>query len=423
MTEVVVAGGGLAGLVAARTLADRGDDVTLFERRDEVGGRVRTRQGDGFTLDRGFQVLFTAYPAVRRELDLDALDLRTFTPGATLVRPGERSTLSDPLRDPRAASATLFNHEVTLRDTWRLFTLRRALAKKAPDEIFAGEDASIEAYLRERGFSRMFVENFAAPFYGGVTLDRSLSTSRAIFEYTFKMLNAGATTVPADGMGAIPAQLAARARKTGVDIALGTPVSSVTPGEDGSGVVVETPGETVTADAAVVATDPKTARELTDVGAIPTTARSCVTQHVAVPDTQELQSGTRLLLNAADSRPNQVAPMSAVAPEYAPDGRQLLSATFLGQQDADETTLAAEVREALASWFPENQFADLELLATDRIGFAQFDQPPGFHAELPAAGAPDGPVFLAGDYTRWSSIQGAMESGREAAMAVDGAVD
>ena len=423
MTEVVVVGGGLAGLVAARTLSDRGADVTLFERRETVGGRVRSRQVEGFTLDRGFQVLFTAYPAVRRELDLDALDLRTFPPGATLCRPGERSTLSDPLRDPTAATATLFNHEVSLRDKLRVLALRRDLARKSPDVILSGGDTNIEAYLRGRGFSRQFVENFAAPFYGGITLDRSLSTSQAVFEYTFKMLAAGETAVPARGMGAIPAQLRTQAREAGVEVVTDRPVEAVEPeGADGTdaGVVVETPGETVAADAAVVATDPPTARALTGVDTIPTDARSCVTQHLAVPATQELQSGARILLNAADDRPNQVAPVSAAAPEYAPDGRQLLSATFLGQQDAADDALAAEVREALASWFPENQFAGLELLATDRVEFAQFDQPPGFRDRLPAVDAPDGPVYLAGDYTQWSSIQGAMASGRHAALTVDG---
>jgi phytoene dehydrogenase-like protein len=415
MTEVVVVGGGLAGLIAARTLAGRGVDVTLFERRGAVGGRVRSREVDGFTLDRGFQVLFTAYPAVRRELNLDALDLRAFRPGATLARPGERSTLSDPIRDPTAATATLFNREVTLGDKWRVLLLQRALSAKSHAEIFAGEDATIETYLRDRGFSRKFVENFVAPFYGGVTLDRSLSTSRAVFEYTFKTLSAGETAVPAGGMGAIPAQLATDAREAGVEFDLETPVEAVT--ADGDGVVVETPGETASADAAVVATDPKTARELTGVDRITATARSCVTQHFALPDTQELHSGARLLLNAADARPNQVAPMSAAAPEYAPEGRQLLTATFLGEQTAEEASLAEEVREALVSWFPENQFSGLELLATDRVDFAQFDQPPGFYEGVPAVDAPDGPVYLAGDYTEWSSIQGAMESGREAALA------
>ncbi len=106
--RVVVVGGGLAGLVAARHLAAGGVDVTLTERRPSVGGRVRTTVRDGYQFDDGFQVLFTAYPAVRRELDLEALDLRPFAPGATIARDGHRSPLVDPLRVPRAFPAALF---------------------------------------------------------------------------------------------------------------------------------------------------------------------------------------------------------------------------------------------------------------------------------------------------------------------------
>jgi phytoene dehydrogenase-like protein len=415
MTEVAVVGGGLAGLVAAHTLADRDRDVTLFERADSVGGRVRSREVDGFTLDRGFQVMFTAYPAVQRELDLDALDLRYFKAGATIARPGQRAILSDPLRDPTALSASLFNREVTFADKLRTLKLRRDLTNQSVEEALGHDDQSIAAYLADRGFSPAFRENFAAPFYGGITLDRSLSTSRAIFEYTFKMLSEGKTAVPADGMGAITAQLAQRAREAGATIHTDTTVESVE--SDGDSVTITTGSETVTADAAVVATDPPTARELTGVDSIPTAARSCVTQHFRLPSTQHFTSGKRLILNAADDRPNQVAPMSAVAPELAPDDEKLLSATFLGQQDASDDELAEEVREALASWYPENQFSGLELLATDRIAFAQFDQQPGFRADLPDTDDPAGPVYLAGDYMKWSSIQGAMASGREAALA------
>ncbi|WP_302082429.1 NAD(P)/FAD-dependent oxidoreductase [Salinibaculum rarum] len=415
MTEVAVVGGGLAGLVAARTLADRDVDVTLFERNDSVGGRVRSRDVEGFTLDRGFQVLLTGYPAVQRELDLDALDLRYFTPGATIARPGQRSVLSDPLRDPTALSESLFNREVTLGDKLRVLKLRRDLSNQSVDAALGHDDQSIKAFLADRGFSARFRENFAAPFYGGITLDRSLSTSRAVFEYTFKMLSTGKTAVPAAGMGAIPDQLARRAREAGAEIVTETTVEAVD-AEDG-GVTVTTGSETVSADDAIVATDPPTAQELTDVGSIPTTPRSCVTQHFRLPATQHFTSGRRLVLNAADDRPNQVAPMSAVAPELAPDDEKLLSATFLGKQDASDDELAAEVRDALASWYPENQFSGLELLATDRIDVAQFDQPPGFRSSLPSVDDPEGPVFLAGDYTEWSSIQGAMKSGRTAALA------
>ena len=46
-TRVVVAGGGLAGLAAARELEEAGASVTVIEARDRVGGRVHTLR-DGF---------------------------------------------------------------------------------------------------------------------------------------------------------------------------------------------------------------------------------------------------------------------------------------------------------------------------------------------------------------------------------------
>jgi phytoene dehydrogenase-like protein len=415
MTEVVVVGGGLAGLVAARKLATATESVTLFERESTLGGRVRSEHEDGFTFDRGFQVRFSSYPAVAQELALDALSLRRFRPGAILARPGKRTTLSDPLRDPSALLPTLFNRDVTLWDKLRVLRLTRDLSRTPLAELFDRDDETIETALRDRGFSDEFVEQFAAPFYGGITLDRSLSSSRFIFEYTFKMLATGDIAVPAEGMGAISAQLATSARAAGVRVETETTVEAVTP--DGDGVVVETASESVTADAAVVATDPKTARKLTGCASIPTAGRGCVTQHFALPKTQRLQTGRRLLLNADNDRPNQVAHMSAVAPEYAPENRHLLSATFLGEQGESDEALATDVRETLEAWYPENRFDELELLRTHRIPFAQLHQGPGFLDSRAATGDPDGNVYLAGDYTTWSSIQGALSSGQRAARA------
>jgi phytoene dehydrogenase-like protein len=140
MTRVIVVGGGLAGLVAARHLARAGIDVEVFERRETVGGRVRSRHEDGFVFDRGFQVLFTAYPAAKRELDLDSLDLHEFTPGATIARPGRRTTLADPLRDPGSLTDTLFNRDPTLFDKLRVLSLRREFADRDEGDLFAGSD-------------------------------------------------------------------------------------------------------------------------------------------------------------------------------------------------------------------------------------------------------------------------------------------
>ena len=415
MTRVAVVGGGLAGLVTACRLAESGVDVVLLEREPTVGGRVRSVHEGGFTFDRGFQVLFTAYPAVERELDLRALSLRRFTPGAILARPGHRSVLSDPRRDFGAITETLFNREVGWGDKLRTLGLQRELADRDPDAILDGRDRSIESYLAERGFSRRFVENFVAPFYGGITLDRSLSSSSAVFEYTFKMLAAGDIAVPADGIGAIGEQLADRTADAGANIRTATAVDALEASTDG--VRLSTDGGEVSADAAVVATDPTTAAELTGVET-PTEPRSCVTQYFSLPRHVTLDTGKRLLLNTADDRPNEVAPLSAIAPEYAPDDEQLLSATFLGTPSEGDDELAAEVRDALASWYPSRRFAELDLLRTDRVEFAQFAQPPGFRESLPDPDAPDGPVVLAGDYTQWSSLNGALDSGRVAAETV-----
>lgn len=410
--HVVVAGGGLAGLVAARHLAEAGVEVELFESRDRAGGRVRTRSVDGYTLDRGFQVLFTAYPAARRELDFEALDLRRFAPGATIARPNHRSTLADPLGDPSAALPTILNRDVRTADKLRLFRLQRELKRREWDGIFGDDDTTIREYLAERGFSRAFVERFAAPFYGGITLNRGLGTASSVFEYTFKSLSEGDTVVPAGGMGEIPAQLRDRAEAAGVDIATGVAVT----GLDTEPLAVETGSGDRLPDAVVVATDPETAGELTGVET-PTGTKASTTVHCSLPAHQQLDTGSRIVLNAVDAEPNTVAPMSAAAPEYAPDGRQLLSATFLGSREADDEALGETVRTALSAWFPENHFGGFETVGVDRIEFAQFEQPPGFHAALPATESPEGPVFLAGDYTEWSSIQGALASGRRAAEA------
>jgi phytoene dehydrogenase-like protein len=103
--RTVVVGGGISGLVCALELERAGHEVVLFEREDEVGGRVRTSVVNGYTLDRGFQVLFTAYPTLRSYLDLDALDLRYFLPAARIVTPAaggatRQSLIGDVLQSP-----------------------------------------------------------------------------------------------------------------------------------------------------------------------------------------------------------------------------------------------------------------------------------------------------------------------------------
>lgn len=66
--KVNIVGGGIAGLLAAVELARGGAQVTVFEAAGAMGGRARTRQADGYSLNQGPHALYRG-GAFRRELD------------------------------------------------------------------------------------------------------------------------------------------------------------------------------------------------------------------------------------------------------------------------------------------------------------------------------------------------------------------
>jgi phytoene dehydrogenase-like protein len=104
--EVVVVGAGLAGLSAATRLAAAGCDVHVLEAAQHAGGRLASERVDGFVVDRGFQVLNTGYPRVAADLDLAALRLGWFWPGAVVRVDGRAHRVVDPRRHPTAVLDT-----------------------------------------------------------------------------------------------------------------------------------------------------------------------------------------------------------------------------------------------------------------------------------------------------------------------------
>jgi phytoene dehydrogenase-like protein len=409
--RVIVVGAGLAGLTCAKVLAERGVEAVVFEASDGVGGRVRTDERDGFLLDRGFQVYFAAYPVARRHLDHEALNLRAFDPGAIVCREGKKDVLSDPLRDPKALVPSLLSDAATFSDKLEILKLaaksvvERAEAAGNLDEV----DVSSLQYLRSEGFSERIIDDFYRPFYGGIFLDRSLSTSSRVLRFTFKMLATGKTAVPARGIGEIPKQLAARLPVSAVRT--NSPVRSLL--REGERIVgVEAAGEEHEADAVVVATEAPVAERL--VGAV--AFEGSVGQLCVYYAASGLGSGKKIVLNAEDGGfVNNAVEISAVAPSYAPRGQHLLNVVALGGFELSGAEIYRRGVEEVTRWYPE---ADLVPLAVYRIPYAQFAQPPGIHERLPENRTETPGLVLAGEYTEDSSINGSMLSGEKAAEEV-----
>jgi len=407
--DVVVVGAGLAGLACALRLHEGGTAVRVLEASVGIGGRVRTDVVDGFRLDRGFQVLLTAYPETRRVLDYTALDLRAFLPGALVRRAGRFRELTDPWRRPGRALRSLTAGVATLADGLRMARFRGRVRRGPLEELFRRPETSAMERLHAEGFSAGMIEGFFRPFLGGILLDRSLSASSRMLEFVFRMMAEGDVAVPASGMGAIPEQMAGRLPEG--TVRPGARVAAVSPHE-----VRLDSGETIAASAVVVATEgPEAARllGLPAPGSRPVTCLYFAAEKAPVEE-------PILVLDGEGAGPvNNLCFPSRVAPSYAPAGATLVSATVVGgaASDAGEDALEIAVRKQMEAWFGA-QVRGWRHLHTYHIRHAQPEQRPGALEPVERPVRLESGLFVCGDHRDTASLHGAMLSGRRAAEAV-----
>ncbi len=398
--DIAIVGAGISGLSAGIELTRLGHSVEIYESSDGPGGRVRTDSVDGKLLDRGFQILLTAYPEAQRVLDYEALDLRSFQPGALVRHAGNFHRVTDPIREPKQLLTTVRAPIGSLTDKVRTLKFRREVCRGEVEQLWTNSPLTAQQRFEKLGFSSQMIDRFLRPLFAGITLDPELSGSASVVDFVFRMLSLGSAAVPARGMGQISLQLANQLPDGTVN------VNHTVEQVRGTELIVN--GETVKADAVLVAADISTANrlcpEVHDVGWKSTTSVWFAAESAPLLDPV-------LVLNGGSTDPiNSLAVMSRVSPFYGTDGE----ATIVISSPVVRPGLVEDMQEQLVDWYGKKTKL-WNVLRVDEIHKAQPKSSSGQRSGF--VRLPDG-IWICGDHTLDSSINGALRSGRLAAQAI-----
>ncbi|MFF5183597.1 hydroxysqualene dehydroxylase HpnE [Streptomyces sp. NPDC000345] len=438
----VVVGGGLAGITAALALADAGVRVTLLEGRPRLGGLAFSFRRGGLTVDNGQHVYLRCCTAYRWFLDriegaaLAPLQDRLDVPVVDVARPEgrrlgrlRRDALPVPLHLGRSLAA--YPH-LSLAE--RAKVGRAALALKGLDLADPALDAQdFGSWLTAHGQSARAVEALwdlvGVATLNAVAADSSLALAAMVFK-TGLLSDPGAADIgwARVPLGELHDRLARKALDSaGVRTEVRTRVTSVR--ADGRGTwAVEVPGETLTADAVVLAVPQRETYDLLPAGALDAPGRlleirtaPILNVHVVYDrkvldapflaalgtpvqwvfdrtDASGLREGQYLALSQSAARDEIDAPVAVLRERYLPELRRLLpAARGAGVRDFFVT------RERTATFAPAPGVGRLR---------------PGARTKVPG-------LYLAGAWTAtgWpATMESAVRSGVSAADAALGAL-
>ena len=402
--KIHVIGAGVSGLIAAKVLEDHGYYPIILEATDRVGGRVKTDLIEDYQLDHGFQVLLTAYPAAQKYLNLDALELQKFLPGATIFNSGKKQTIGDPLRNLSLLFPTLFSSIGTFSDKLKILKLNRLLKKNTLDEIFSKTEKTTYQYLVDFGFSSEMISQFFTPFFSGIFLESQLETSSRMFEFVYKMFGEGFAALPKAGIEAIPMQLKANLKET--NFRFDTKVTAV---KDGKIFLDDT--TELESHFTVIATAPS--KLVANLKNQDTQWKSCDTLYFET-DKNLIEKPLIGLVADKDALINNIFYHTSIASKSS-GAKELVSVTIVKNHDLSEDALRIRIQKELQDYCGITSCKFIKHYhipqALPKLNELQNEM-------LPSETRLTTGIFLAGDMQLNGSLNAAMIAGERAALGI-----
>ena len=402
--KIHIIGAGISGLIAAKVLEEHGYHPTILEATATVGGRVKSDVVQGYTLDHGFQVLLTSYPAAKKHLDFKALDLQVLLPGATIFKEGKWQTIGDPIRNMSLLFSTIFSTVGSFSDKIKILQLNAVLKKKDLKKIFATPEKTTLHYLQDVGFSNTMITQFFKPFFSGIFLEPNLETSSRMFEFVYKMFGNGFAAIPKKGMQAISNQLFDSLENT--NIAFQSRVKEIK-----NNSIIMADGTTIESNFIIIATEASSL--ISNLNNQEIEWKSCDTLYFETKK-RSIQKPIIGLIADENALINNIFYHTSVATSNTTKN-ELLSVTVVKNHQLNEQSLIEKVQKELEIFCGIRDATFLQRYeikkALPKLTNLQYKLS---HTETQLNSA----VFLAGDVLLNGSLNAAMIAGEKAALGV-----